>query len=101
MIIINFLKYAQATIHKFGLDALKRIISKNVEEEDTKVQLMLMVHVSKLSIPNPATVYTYVESTTCLMQIDEVVESWVAIANKLLEHLEVSRFELLLLKSAG
>lgn len=93
VIVSNFAKYGDRSIEKYGLDYLKKIITKNPEEDDTKLQLMMMVHLSKLNVDDPASLFINVEGATIRVDNTEALNSWIAISHSVLQHTGVSRFK--------
>lgn len=89
VIVVNFARNQLSSVEKYGLDAVKRIVTKDASDADSKIQLMLMVHVAKLiNLPDPAKTYDHIEGTT-LVKVDENVRAWVDIALNVLRHTEV------------
>lgn len=87
VVILNFSKYSGSVIKKHALDALHKMLNKSIADDDTKVQLILMVHVTKLNVFKPEEVYPNIERTTCNVDVNQ---AWIEIAYKVLAHSEVS-----------
>lgn len=93
VVIQNFCQYCNPPKYpKYGLNALQRIITKSVEDEDAQLQMMLIVHISKmdLSIYESALYYKSFERMTANIENPEQVAIWKEIAHKVLAHSEVS-----------
>lgn len=90
VVVLNFAKFSGSTIPKYGLEALNKIVTKDTAAEDTKVQLMLMVHVTKLNVPEPEVIFKHIENATCNVDVTATMVSWIDIAYKVVQHFEVS-----------
>ncbi|KAG4068857.1 hypothetical protein HA402_005005 [Bradysia odoriphaga] len=91
VITINFGKNKIFSIEKFGLDALQRILEKDIDQEDTKILFMLMTHITKFTLPDPANSYTKLERTTSAANITSAMRRWTKIAKKVIEHTEIAQ----------
>lgn len=76
-----------------GLRAIKNMVVKSIDEDDTKAQLTLMVHVSKMQLtPNESTLHFTQYQEMCLItELTSQLDIWYKLAMKVLEHKEVSK----------
>lgn len=74
------------------LNIIKRIITKDIDIEDTRIQLMLMVHITKIQIPihKLARFYKSFEEMTMVSEMTDRLNIWKDLALKVLVHTQVS-----------
>lgn len=77
---------------KNGLVALKNIVTKNLEDEHTKAQLTLLVHVSKMELePERSALYILeFQNMVIKTELTSQVESWKTMILKLFSNTDVS-----------
>lgn len=93
VIIQNLCKYTDSAKYpKYGLNAIKSVITKNLDDEDSQAQLMLLVHLTKmkLSIYESAMFFKCFERMRIKTEYTEQLNAWKDVAYKVLAHSEVS-----------
>lgn len=79
---------------KSGLTALKTIVTKNVQDEHTKAQLTLLVHVSKMDLEPMRSARHIVDIQSMILknELTHQVESWKTMILKLYSNNDVKYF---------
>lgn len=93
IILMNLCKYCDdAKFRISALNTIKRIITKDINENDTKIQLALLVHMSKIKLPvdKLPNLYLSIDQMTTEVEITHRLIMWQDVALKVMEHTEVS-----------
>lgn len=87
VIILNLFKNYD-NYPKYGLKTIQRIFTKNSDEEDNKIKLMLLVHISKMSLQVHLSAYycKEIEIMKTKIELTAQLETWKNVACKVLAH---------------
>lgn len=93
MIILNVCKFApNRKFPLYGLRSIQRILSKDADIEETRLQQMFLVHLSKtnMDVDTLATIISIrLDSMTAEIRMDENVQMWIDIATATTKHTHV------------
>lgn len=93
VIVRNVCKYApNRKFPIYGLRAIERIVSKDIVIEETKLQQIYLIHLTKANMDVDTIskmIILELDSMTAEIQIDEVVEAWISVANATIQHTHV------------
>lgn len=93
VIIQNICKYTDnAKYPKYGLNAIKSVITKDLDDQHSQAQLMLLVHITKmkLSIYESALFCKFFSRMRIKTEYTDQLRAWKDVAYKVLAHSEVS-----------